>query len=420
MDPNMKKNIKLLVKHSHLKKYYFNLIECKNLDNYNKLIQELSKLLFKIRRLYNTHYINLFSDNIYSSKKLDVYNDLITHRNVNSFHNYKHNFIEKDNCVPSYSLNYSGLQLNFVIIFITSPQNYNGFYFWTYGVYGFNEDLLIKTTNTTQAEYNLYMKNSDISWNLDPPKVLNTFSGISSNTNFTVAFSGYMEPGTSQDTFSDPTCLGQANGIYDLMVGDKYVSLGGGTLSWTPEAIEKDIVAIKNNEFKNYQGLCFDIEVGDSGLNFENLFQAAKDVGLKVLVTISHTAPYGISDANKLMQDFFNSENIDYISPQMYTNDFGTTNEYVPNNAVSWAQFITYYTSRKNVNLSIIPSIFSNQVKNGTYDLYNTGGTNEGLVPVNYLDPKYTVDTGIVDFYLAYNIQTGGSIQWINGTLTVK
>ena len=204
------------------------------------------------------------------------------------------------------------------------------------------------------------------------------------------------------------------------MVGDKYVGIGGGTLQWTKSSINLIIDAINNNQFVRYQGLCFDIEAGDVGLadDLERMYTATKNKNLKVMTTISHSAPFAFPDAKVVVEGMFNSNNNDYISPQMYTFDFGTTNEYDPNNAVSWIEFSNYYINRRNANLKIIPSIFSGVDLNGTYNLYNTGGTNNGLKPINFNDPLYEIDTGVKDFFSAYNIDAGGYTQWINGTLS--
>ena len=121
------------------------------------------------------------------------------------------------------------------------------------------------------------------------------------------------------------------------------------------------------------------------------------------------------------MAAFFNSPYIDSISPQMYTGDLGVTNEYNYNAAVTWDQFSSMYSNRANPDLIITPSLLSNNDNYGMYDLNTTGGTNQGLVPINVspdIIQKYPIDTGCKDFFKAYNIDTIGSIQWMNGTLT--
>ena len=135
-------------------------------------------------------------------------------------------------------------------------------------------------------------------------------------------------------------------------------------------------------------------------------------------LTTSHTAPYAAPDGKELMSAFFESSDLDAISPQLYSADFGTTVEY-QTGAVSWADFYTLYTNRTNPNLIICPSLWSGFLSTtyGFYNLNNTGGTNEGNPPIDFIDPKYTIDTGAKNFFLAYNIPSFGYIQWINGIL---
>jgi len=132
--------------------------------------------------------------------------------------------------------------------------------------------------------------------------------------NLGVAFGGYSNPGTA---------LSDASSVHNKLPGTKYLDLGGGDSSgnWDSGTLNNIITYINNNSFSAYQGICFDVEQGNAGLSsqFESAFKAAKAKGFRVLVTISHSAPYGFSDASTLMKEFFNSTNIDYLSPQLYT-----------------------------------------------------------------------------------------------------
>ena len=100
-----------------------------------------------------------------------------------------------------------------------------------------------------------------------------------------------------------------------------------------------------------YDGICYDVEEGDSGLEsaFAQSFAAAKAAGLKVFVTVSHSQPYLISDASSLMQSFFSDGNIDYISPQLYTKGTESSNDY---------SFVgTPWTAYASAKAAIVPSI---------------------------------------------------------------
>lgn len=424
----MKNRVKKILSSSRLKCLSKKFYDLKAHDTYCLLIKELWNVLFEIRKYFNKYQIQLLvkdseSNAIFSSKNLDFYSSGISRRYYNSFHNYQNGIVNEEHnkkITPNLIILGCGLNLGFSVS-ESNSNFYKGFYFQTYACYGYNNDLNIQTTNSTNKIYNLYVKPSDISW-YPEVKVLNTFSYIPPDTNLTMGFSGYLKAGTSNDTFSDPTCLGQTNGIYDLMIGDKYVTIAGGTVNYTEESIQENIDAINTNQFKNYQGICFDIEAGVAGLadSFELMFKAAKSVGLKVIVSVSHTAPYAFPDRGVLMESFFKSENIDCISTQIYTFDFGTANEYIANDAVSWEQLSEWYKNRKNTNLVVVPSLFSSENSHGRCDLYDTGGTNQGLIPINFVNPKYTVDNGAKEFFEAFGIDTPGYLSWINGELTKK
>jgi hypothetical protein len=83
---------------------------------------------------------------------------------------------------------------------------------------------------------------------------------------------------------------------------------------------------------------------------FAQSFAAAKAKGLKVLVTISHSAPYGIGDAYPLMQSFFTNSNIDFLSPQLYTSGSELNNEYTTSGGVTWNMYA-------GARAKVIPSI---------------------------------------------------------------
>ena len=139
-----------------------------------------------------------------------------------------------------------------------------------------------------------------------------------------IAFSGWANVDTA---------ISQSNQVFNSLVGDKYISLGGGaedTGAFTATFLSEVNTAIEAGRFDDYDGIAYDIEVGDSGLSadFAASFAAAKAKGFKVLVTVSHSAPYGIGDAASLMQSFFADDHIDFISPQLYTTGQETSNDY--------------------------------------------------------------------------------------------
>ncbi|MFZ6765745.1 LysM peptidoglycan-binding domain-containing protein [Undibacterium sp. Di26W] len=157
---------------------------------------------------------------------------------------------------------------------------------------------------------------------------------VPENTNLGIAFSGWVSPQTAIDN---------SNAVYSKLPGLKYICLGGGNESgsWTESAVQSVTNAIHSDSLSAYQGIAYDIEEGSSGLAtaFAASFTAAKAKGLKVLVTVSHSAPYGITDAAALMRSFFASPVIDILSPQLYTTGEETSNQYATSAEVNWSEY---------------------------------------------------------------------------------
>jgi len=177
--------------------------------------------------------------------------------------------------------------------------------------------------------------------------------------NLAVAFSGWVDPATA---------VSNSASIKNSLPGTKYIGLGGGNSNgaWTSALVQSVASACNSGTFSGYNGIAFDIEVGDSGLSsaFSSTFSTCKSKGFQILVTISHSAPYGIGDAGTLMSSFLSNSNIDIISPQLYTTGNEGSNDYTTSGGVGWAQ---YAGSRAK----IVPSIVT-----GT--LYNDAATQFG------------------------------------------
>lgn len=169
------------------------------------------------------------------------------------------------------------------------------------------------------------------------------------NTSMGMAFFGAVDPATA---------LKQSARVQSVLKGTKYICLGGGTNAgrYSAEAIQKIIAAINAGDFAEYQGIAFDVEVGDSGLagDFENLFSVSTDKGFENLVTVSHSKPYGIHDGTTLMRSFLTNENIDFLSPQLYTTGKEPANQYIAY-GVRWSEYA-------QAKAAVIPSIV-----NGSY-----------------------------------------------------
>ena len=165
-----------------------------------------------------------------------------------------------------------------------------------------------------------------------------------------IAFSGYADVSTG---------LTESNRVKSSLVGDKYFCIGGGgetTGAMTGTVLTNLNAAIAGGKLSGYDGIAYDVEVGDSDLatDFSDSFAAAKSAGLKVLVTVSHSVPYGISDGPALMDTFFASENIDFISPQLYTTGKETENEYTAYR-VPWS---AYAASKAKIIPSIVKAAY--------------------------------------------------------------
>jgi LysM repeat protein len=169
-----------------------------------------------------------------------------------------------------------------------------------------------------------------------------------------MAFSGWSDP---------VKALADSQQVMSSLVGKKYITLGGGDSSDNGKFTQTFLLAIENaistGAFVGYDGIAFDVEIGDSGLAlvFEQTFALAKSNGFQVLVTVSHSAPFKIDDAAALMSSFFSSTNIDFLSPQLYTTGEETQNDYSLTTGVSvtWQQYAT-------AKALIVPSIVSDSL----------------------------------------------------------
>jgi hypothetical protein len=88
---------------------------------------------------------------------------------------------------------------------------------------------------------------------------------------------------------------------------------------------------------------------------------------MQVLVTVSHSAPYGIGDAASLMRSFFSNPNIDYISPQLYTSGEEGGNDYGTVAGVQWWEY-------KQAKAAIVPSIVASYMYNDAQNYFSSQG----------------------------------------------
>lgn len=210
----------------------------------------------------------------------------------------------------------------------------------------------------------------------------------------------------------------------------------------------------------SYNSFTFDIETwgnnktsGSTGKDFINLFNYIKlnpnstlySWEMIIIVTIAHSCSNYNGTGQKVISDLLSDTtgSYDFISPQLYTQNTGTTNEYCANYNILWSNtgsndnFAYYLSQNKNYikygQDMILPSLNYNY-------LLNTGGSNSSNPPnlyfyqssSNSVNPPvptasgwktitYQTDVGANDFF--NNIfglgsgNLGGSIQWVNGNL---
>lgn len=153
-------------------------------------------------------------------------------------------------------------------------------------------------------------------------------------TNIGIAFSGWAEV---------TTAIQQSEEIREDLEGSPFICLGGGNENgaFTIDRLNAIIQAIEQDKFEGFSGIAFDVEEGDSNLesSFAQVFEKAQKAGYEVLVTVSHSAPFGISDGGALMHSFFSNKHIDILSPQLYTTGKETANDYSTSHNVQWSDY---------------------------------------------------------------------------------
>lgn len=145
------------------------------------------------------------------------------------------------------------------------------------------------------------------------------------NANTAVAFTGLIDVKTAIAGYTPG-----ASWCCPVLKGTKYLSLGGGNAAGmfteaSLKAIVEDMPLVNASE---YNGVMFDVEevVGNEAVMvpaFATAFAACKAYGLRVGVTTSHSAPYQTdspADAVALVKAWVADPNIDFISPQLYSN----------------------------------------------------------------------------------------------------
>ena len=183
------------------------------------------------------------------------------------------------------------------------------------------------------------------------------------NATMSIAFSGWT---------NIKNYLANSHSMQSKLIGTKYLSLNGNEYGRFTHATLTEITqAIQTGQLDGYDGVAYDVEEGDSGLaaHFAVCFKAAKQRNLKVLVTVSHSAPYDIDDADDLMHTFLTDDNIDILSPQLYITGEESTNNFqlTSNTETTWADYA-------NSKAIIVPSIITASLYNSAKNYFNKQG----------------------------------------------
>ena len=245
--------------------------------------------------------------------------------------------------------------------------------------------------------------------------------------NLGVAFTGWADPATA---------LTQSSSIYAGLQGSKYITLGGGYGSDnTPNAgkfnstvLANILTAINAGNFSAYSGIIFDVEYCDtSGLyasGFKPVFAAAKNKQLTVIISVGHSG--NITDISggqdiDLMTSFLSDPNVDYLSPQLYSNGNENPPQYNENGvkwsawansgkkivaSIPWCQQYEAVETWFSVNARITLSGFI-QWNNTAYS-GGGGNLNVTLTVTNNTDYKLTILAGTSDLTPASTILTKG------------
>ncbi|MBX9923797.1 MAG: hypothetical protein K2Y01_06775 [Rhabdochlamydiaceae bacterium] len=275
--------------------------------------------------------------------------------------------------------------------------------------------------------------NENGSWNNGEDGAIYSIYKAVTKTN--VEFS-YTETGTGQTLTGLGT--GKLNDDYNCLVFDIENSASNGS---TGEDFLKLFDYIKNNSNSTYnvseeqQDVMIIATMAHSCSNYNGNAQEADNSGRSVCSTIYEASGWDVCP-------------YDYVSPQMYTQNCGTTNEYAANYNILWQNPPSWDSGTPYLFAHLIKSN-PNYIKYGMNfllpainlaNLYQTGGTNDKNPPNLYFYQStgnnttpvvesasgsvtlpYTVDSGVVGFFNSIFEENGSSLggyaQWVNGTL---
>lgn len=165
-----------------------------------------------------------------------------------------------------------------------------------------------------------------------------------------LAFSGWADPAIA---------IADSKQTKASLKGAEFIGIGGGNANgkYTADVLAQINSKLHGANFAGYQGIAFDIEIGDANLqqDFKSAFSLAKSLDYQVIVSVSHSAPYDIdngnpNESNALMKSILADPNVDIISPMLYSSGHESGNDYTPTNGTPWTDY-------QNTQAAIMPSI---------------------------------------------------------------
>lgn len=210
-------------------------------------------------------------------------------------------------------------------------------------------------------------------------------TGVSSGTpTFGAAFTGLIDPVQASTQYYNPP-----------LQGAHFVTVGGGNAAGifskaALDAITGECAKGPNSVYSQtgFTGIIYDVEEVTGGVEmidaFGTSFKTCHQNGFKVVVTTSHSAPYQTATptlAVALVAAWAADENIDMLSPQLYSSGMESVADFAETNSC---------------------------VQNGcTWDLYKNSKAK--FVPSIITSSHYA---SVQQYFRSYGITCGGYIQW--------
>jgi len=183
--------------------------------------------------------------------------------------------------------------------------------------------------------------------------------------------------------------LNEYQGNWNLL-GEKYFSIGGGNQNGilSTDILNAFVNDLDKVQQKGFDGVMFDIEkvrgsAADVNPAFAAAFAATKAKGMKVAITVSHSAPYdtdSAQDAVAMMNAFVRDTNVDIISPQLYTSGNESQPDYSLTGSCAAAGCSWDIYKEMHSGMTFVPSI----VAATQYDAVKSHFAQDGITASGY------------------------------------